>query len=41
MRKFVKELIALMRIRHPNLLLLMRIRSGEPNLSVVTEYCNK
>ena len=40
MRKFVKELAALMRIRHPNLLLLMGISVDGSNLCVVTEFCD-
>ena len=40
MRKFVKEIAALMRVRHPNLLLLMGISVDGPNLCVVTEFCD-
>ena len=38
MRKFIKELSVLMRVRHPNLLLLMGVSLDGPNLCVVTEY---
>jgi serine/threonine protein kinase len=38
MEKFLKELVTLSQIRHPNLLLLMGVCLDRPNLCIITEY---
>jgi len=38
LQKFVKELMVLAQVRHPNLVLLMGVSVDQPNLCIITEY---